>query len=164
MKVIFLDIDGVLNSSFWVKGHQKEISDGTLIDKNKIELLAKIVEETGAVLVMHSGWRFWFNNNMQAIRKEAQNLIDLLLDSGLRIYAMTPDLTTEEIRKTKMFSKVKASEIFLWLKQNPNVSKWIVLDDLDLHNDDLAIKQVRTNAEIGITEKDVDKAIEMLLN
>ncbi|WP_160687672.1 HAD domain-containing protein [Clostridium sp. C2-6-12] len=163
MKVIFLDIDGVINSNFWMESHQKEISDGTLIDKEKIELLAKIVHKTGAALVMHSGWRFWFNNDMQPIRKEAQNLIDLLLDSGLSIYAMTPDLTTEEIRKSKMFSKVKASEIFLWLKQNPNIDKWIVLDDIDLHNDELAIRQIRTNPEIGITEKDADKAIEMLL-
>ena len=163
MKVIFLDVDGVINSNFWLEGHQQEISDGTLIDKEKIELVSKIVNKTGAVLVMHSGWRFWFDNTMQPIRKEAQNLIDLLLDSGLRIYAMTPDLTTEEIRKTKMFSKVKAAEIFLWLKQNPNIDKWIVLDDIDLHNDELSIRQVRTNAEIGLTEKDVDIAIEMLL-
>jgi hypothetical protein len=163
MKVIFLDIDGVLNSNFWVESHQQEISDGTFIDKEKIELVAKIVDNTGALLVIHSGWRFWFDNTMQPIRKEAQKLIDLLLDSGLSIYAMTPDLTTEEIRKTKMFSKVKAAEIFLWLKQNPNVHKWIVLDDLDLHNDELALRQVSTNAQIGLTEKDVDKAIELLL-
>jgi hypothetical protein len=163
MKVIFLDIDGVINSNFWVESHQQEISDGTLIDKEKIELVAKIVDKTSAALVMHSGWRFWFDNTMKPIRKEAQNLIDLLVDSGLSIYAMTPDLTTEEIRKTKMFSKVKASEIILWLNQNPNIDKWIVLDDIDLHNDELAIRQVRTNAEIGLTEKDVDKAIELLL-
>lgn len=163
MKVIFLDIDGVINSNFWLESHEKEISDGTLIDKDKVELLAKIVHKTGAELVMHSGWRFWFDNDMKPIRKEAQNLIDLLLDSGLSIYSMTPDLTTEEIRKTKMFSKVKASEIFLWLKQNPNIDKWIVMDDIDLHNDELGIRQIRTNAKIGLTEKDADKAIEMLL-
>ena len=31
MKVIFLDIDGVLNSNFWNDTHQREISDGTLL-------------------------------------------------------------------------------------------------------------------------------------
>ena len=35
MNVIFLDIDGVLNSNFWEKSHQKEISDGTLINIEK---------------------------------------------------------------------------------------------------------------------------------
>ena len=39
VKVIFLDIDGVLNSNFWNESHQIEISDGTLIDVEKIKLL-----------------------------------------------------------------------------------------------------------------------------
>ena len=45
-RVIFLDIDGVLNSNFWNNGHQIEISDGTLIDEEKIKLLAYLVRET----------------------------------------------------------------------------------------------------------------------
>lgn len=42
-KVLFLDIDGVLNSNFWNDSHQTEISDGTLIDEEKIKLLALLV-------------------------------------------------------------------------------------------------------------------------
>ena len=45
-RVIFLDIDGVLNSNFWNDMHQKEISDGTLIDEEKIKLLATLVKRT----------------------------------------------------------------------------------------------------------------------
>lgn len=45
-KVLFLDIDGVLNSNFWNDSHQTEISDGTLIDEEKIKLLASLVKET----------------------------------------------------------------------------------------------------------------------
>lgn len=41
--IIFLDIDGVLNSNFWNKSHQREISDGSLIDVEKIKLLAELV-------------------------------------------------------------------------------------------------------------------------
>ena len=37
-KVLFLDIDGVLNSHFWNNSHQREISDGTLIDEEKIKI------------------------------------------------------------------------------------------------------------------------------
>lgn len=36
MDVIFLDIDGVLNSNLWNASHQKEIEEGTLIDKKWI--------------------------------------------------------------------------------------------------------------------------------
>ena len=34
-KVLFLDIDGVLNSNLGNDSHQTEISDGTLIDEEK---------------------------------------------------------------------------------------------------------------------------------
>ena len=36
-RIIFLDIDGVLNSNLWNNTQQKEISDGTLIDEEKFE-------------------------------------------------------------------------------------------------------------------------------
>lgn len=36
-RIIFLDIDGVLNSNLWNNTQQKEISDGTLIDEEKVE-------------------------------------------------------------------------------------------------------------------------------
>lgn len=62
-KVIFLDIDGVLNSNFWNENHQKEISDGTLIDGEKIKLLAQLVYRTNAKIILHSGWRIWFDSN-----------------------------------------------------------------------------------------------------
>ncbi len=54
-KVIFLDIDGVLNSNFWNHTHQFEISDGTLIDRDKIKMLAELVRRTGAEIILHSG-------------------------------------------------------------------------------------------------------------
>ncbi len=47
--VLFLDIDGVLNSNFWNESHQTEISDGTLIDEEKIKLLARLVKESADV-------------------------------------------------------------------------------------------------------------------
>ena len=34
-RVLFLDIEGVLNSNFWNDSHQKEISNGLLIDADK---------------------------------------------------------------------------------------------------------------------------------
>ena len=80
----------------------------------------------------------------------------------MSIYGVTPDLTTEEIRKNKKFSLVKADEILKWLDDNSSFTKWVVLDDLDLHNEEVARHQVKTDPEIGLTEKDVEKAIEIL--
>ena len=133
-RVLFLDIDGVLNSNFWNDNHQREISDGTLIDNEKVKLLALLVKRTNAKIILHSGWRFWFDTDMEPLRTEAKILLELLAKEGLKIDGVTPDLTTEEIRKTKKFSLVKADEILLWLKSHNDVSGWVVLDDLDLHN------------------------------
>ena len=81
-KIIFLDIDGVLNSNFWNGQHQREISDGTLIDRDKIKLLAEIVKQTNANVVLHSGWRFWFGTDLKPNREEAERLASKLAASN----------------------------------------------------------------------------------
>lgn len=163
MNVIFLDIDGVLNSKFWDESHQMEISDGKHIDTEKVILLSKLVNRTNASIVFHSGWRFWFDENIKPTRKESEHLVNLLAKEGMSISGVTPDFTTEEIRKTKKFSKVKADEILAWLQEHPETENWIVLDDLDLHNEEIVRHQVMTNPECGLTEADVDKAIKKLI-
>lgn len=162
-KVLFLDIDGVLNSNFWNESHQREISDGTLIDEEKIKLLACLVKKTSPRIILHSGWRTWFDSQLKPLCKEAERLVELLGKEGLCIDGLTPDLTTEEIRKTKKFSLAKADEILLWLKSHHDVTKWVVLDDLDLHNSQVEQHQVKPDPTIGLTARDVEKAIKILL-
>lgn len=158
-RVLFLDIDGVLNSNFWNASHQKEISDGTLIDEGKIKILASLVKRTGAKIILHSGWRFWFDSDLRPLRTEAERLVELFANEGLTIAGVTPDLTTEEIRKTKKFSLVKADEILMWLKTHEDVTEWVVLDDLDLHNCEVEQHQVKTNYTVGLTVEDTEIAL-----
>lgn len=161
-KVLFLDIDGVLNSNFWNESHQREISDGTLIDEEKIKILALLVKKTNAKIILHSGWRFWFDDELKPLRTEAERLAALLEKEGLSVNGLTPDLTTEEIRRTKKFSLVKADEILLWLKLHNDVTEWVVLDDLDLHNDQIEQHQVKTDQTVGLTLEDIEKAEKIL--
>jgi hypothetical protein len=63
-KVIFLDIDGVLNSNFWNADHQREISDGKYIDTEKVRLLSKLVKKAEAEIILHSGCRESFRHIM----------------------------------------------------------------------------------------------------
>lgn len=161
-KALFLDIDGVLNSNFWNDSHQTEISDGTLIDAEKIELLARLVKETDAEIILHSGWRFWFDAKLKPLCTEAAKLAELLAKENLSISGVTPDLTTEEIRKTKKFRLVKADEILLWISLHNNVMGWVVLDDLDLHNEQIRQHQVKTDQTTGLTLEDVKQAVKIL--
>lgn len=161
-RVIFLDIDGVLNAEFWNESHQKEISDGQLIDRDKVKLLAQLIDRTDAQIILHSGWRFWFDEERKPLRKEAERLVEMLAGEGMAIAGFTPDLTTEEIRRTKKFSLVKADEILLWLKMHEDVEGWVVLDDLELHNICVKGHQVKTDQTVGLTLEDVDEAVEML--
>ena len=162
-RVLFLDIDGVLNSHFWNNSHQKEIIEGTLIDEEKIKILAPLIKKTDAGLILHSGWRFWFNEERKPLRTEAGKLIDLLAKEGLSINGVTPDLTTEEIRRTKKFSLVKADEILLWLKLHDDIAGRVVLDDLDLHHIVIEQHQVKPNPEVGLTLEDMEKAERILM-
>jgi len=157
-KVIFLDIDGVLNSEFWNNTHEIELCEGTLIDQEKVELLARLVKNTGAEIILHSGWRFWFDDGMNPLTKESRILSDMLHTVGISLAGKTPDHSTEEIRKTKSFSLVKAGEILEWLDEHREVEKWIVLDDLDLHNEVIKKHQIMTDPSIGLTEEDIQKA------
>lgn len=163
-RVIFLDIDGVLNSNFWNAAHQKEISGGMLIDLEKIRLLGKLVRHTGAEIILHSGWKFWFDPGLKPLRKEAAYLQRQMQREGLVIAGTTPDHSTEEIRKSKKFSLVKAGEILAWLDEHKEVDQWIVMDDLDLHDPRIEIHQLRTDPDTGLTDEDVHKAEAMLLN
>lgn len=51
VKVIFLDIDGVLNTN-----SDRNISDEKLI------FLSELVSKTGAEIVLSSSWRNWWNH------------------------------------------------------------------------------------------------------
>ena len=162
-RIICLDIDGGLNSNFWNESHQKEISDGKLIDVERVRVLAQLIKRTSAEIILHSGWRFWFDAEMTPLRHEAAMLAGMLSKEGLEIAGVTPDLTTEEIRKTKKFSLVKADEILLWLEKHPDVSSWVVLDDLDLHNISVEKHQVKTDQTVGLTLEDAAEAEKILM-
>lgn len=91
------------------------------------------------MVILHSGWKFWFDSELKPLRREAERLLSMLEKEGIKVNGVTPDHTTEEIRKSKKISLVKASEILAWVSQQDNIEKWIVIDDLDLHNEEILL-------------------------
>ena len=55
-KVIFLDIDGVLNTKYWHAQKEKD-QYGYTFDATAVANLAKIIEKTGADIVISSSWK-----------------------------------------------------------------------------------------------------------
>ena len=166
MKIVFLDIDGVLNrqrkaSAFSGKQELQPDGQDEVIEEDRVALLSGLVHKTGARLVLHSGWRFYFDGNGKPTHPAAEKLIRILEKHDLSFFSFTPDLSDETIRKERMFSLVKAKEILLWL-QGQAVESYVVLDDLELHDETIDAHQVRPDGSVGLTEHDVEKATAVL--
>ncbi|MCI6692399.1 HAD domain-containing protein [Clostridium sp. SGI.024] len=157
MKVIFLDIDGVLNSEKFLNNNK-----GQVVDRERVSILKSIVDKTGAVIVMSSGWRLWFDDNMLPQDGYSKELYEVLCEFNINLFGKTLDFSTEEIRSRKTFSHVKAKEITAWLNDNKSIEKYVVIDDLDLKNKEINNHLVRVNGEIGITEEDGQIIINMI--
>lgn len=69
MKVIFLDIDGVLNTKYW---ENMKVRDqyGHTFDPNSVANLARIIEETGAEIVISSSWKCLGLDTLQKMWKD----------------------------------------------------------------------------------------------
>lgn len=169
VKVIFLDIDGVMNRII----PEEEDGDGSVceepsvrpVEEGKVRLLAELVSRTGAKIVLHSGWRFLYDEAFRPVHPQARRLEALLGKYGLSFYGCTPDLTDEQIRRTKKFSRVKGREILQWLEGHvgpEKVDSWVVLDDLELSEEEVRAHQLRTDGRKGMTEDDVETAVRVL--
>ncbi len=151
--VIFLDIDGVLNCQ-----------SNPRLDQLMVRRLASIVHRTDASVILHSGWKLWFDEHMTPQTPEAKGLVEALAAEGLSLNDKTPDFSTPRIRKSKEFSQIKASEILSWLLRFPDIKNWCVIDDLDLQNDIIERHQIRPDPTMGLSEENAKKAVHLLLD
>ena len=53
MKIIFLDVDGVLNCATT----KERVRDLLFVEDRKVQLLKELVDETGATIILSSTWR-----------------------------------------------------------------------------------------------------------
>lgn len=162
---IFLDIDGVFNSTVSaIYFHEKHNAMGTggffnpdeeapsvenvLWDEDCIVLFAKLIKDTGAHIVMSSTWRKYYDI---ATFKAMFKLYEV---ENLKIVGYTPVLSPRHSR---------GNEIQQYVTEN-NIFNYVILDD------DMSMLKnqmphfVNVNPEIGLSEKDCDKAKQILFN
>ena len=153
MKVIFLDIDGVLNSARF-RGELGMSYFSRIIDRRKMPLLKRIADETGALIVLSSSWRKFWNQGENQRDSAGQLISDSFREYGLRIHSKTPVLENAG----------RDGEIRLWLEQHPYVDGYVILDDRDFGwSDALRAHFIRTDlAGDGLEENQVQPAIDIL--
>lgn len=119
MKVIFLDVDGVLNSQSLFEKCKEDLVP---IDEENIKYLKKIVDATGASIVLSSSWRYGWAEHSDDVQDWCRLLVDTLEKYELKI-----------IDKTEYLSNGRREdEIKDWLeKSSEPVENFVILDDGD---------------------------------
>ena len=135
MKVIFLDIDGVLNTN-----SDREISN------DKLKLLSELVSKTGADVVLSSSWRYGWN-------QPEKN------QPGTRIYNLKQLLKDNDIviKDTIGLDLTKSIQIKNYLSTNV-INNYVVLDDEPIDSTNL----VQTNGDVGLTQSDCQRIAYLL--
>lgn len=142
MKLIFLDIDGVLiNRAACMRGFG-------LVDPDCVAQLNRVIAETGAYLVMSSTWR---------MGKNIAEIKDQLLKWGV---------IGKLLDKTPYFmDKDRGDEIQAWLTNHADirgdimpVEKFVILDD-DRDMCHLLPFLIKSTMEHGLTEELANQAI-----
>ena len=134
-KIIFLDIDGVLNGyNFWsvlgwniacklnIKGWYREHTRKPFgIHEEKVRRLAKIVKKTGAKVVMSSSWRHgWWKTPYEKQWEDQKQLTDLLHKYNIEVIDITG--SSPDGRRDK--------EIKAWVNEHlDEIYSFVILDD-----------------------------------
>ena len=130
MKIVFLDIDGVLNC----KRTPNPRKFPFIVDPVLLGRLNRLLELTGAKVVLTSNWRY-DPAGMFSARHYGVPFVDT-----------TPDLPNEP----------RCNPTLDWLRRHPDVERFIVVDDEDDELDDLPLFQ--PSRRTGITDDMVEGA------
>lgn len=149
MNIIFLDVDGVLNSfnyfiEVYNKTHKPFLGQNAPFDPKCLENLKKLVEETNSSLVISSTWR------IVGMEKLLEKLREYNLDK--LVIGSTPHLgKSRGIEIKEYLSKSKFNDIV----------NFVILDD-DSDMEDLLPHLIQTDKQVGLTEENVQQAINKL--
>lgn len=103
MNVIFLDIDGVLNTPT-ERGRRR---GSWPLDPELVRRYLGLASAIGAKTVLSSTWR------------KGEDTLEMIREAGIRFYGITPHFQYSE----------RAEEIDAWLRLHPEVTEYAILDD-----------------------------------
>lgn len=134
MKVIFLDHDGVICLADQWGSRKKTGQTFDRFDPKAVKVLNSIVEETGCEIVVTSTWRRYcdleYMQNLYTDRGIIRQPVDFTLDLE-NVWDPNDDFN-EYKDSDKLAAGIRVKEINWWLKDHPEVTHWVAIDDLDL--------------------------------
>ena len=150
-RIIFLDIDGVLNGHEWI--HRKDNGatwSGSRINSEPSRILHRIIEQSSAKVVLISSWRGWINHGSMTPIGFANVLRSHGVESNIvdALPSKDPNLNHGEDRALKLLE---------WLKNNDCLS-YVVLEDIDLSPFGVE-NQIKTDPRIGLVERHVPEVM-----
>jgi hypothetical protein len=149
-RIIFLDVDGVLVTI----GHlAARLTQEKIVNDICVKNLNRIIDETGAKIAISSAWRFNGLNEMRCILK--------FWGVKGEVIGATPDLSV--LLTNGMYSgvpRINEIENFIEIYGTDNIDSFVILDDLG--NKPMSDVHVHTKFQTGLTERDAERAIEIL--
>ncbi len=142
-KIIFLDIDGVMNSLNLRPQDPQGLID--FLDPRNVAVLNAIVRATGAVVVVTSTWRLTMPFAALQATFAAAGCIAEIID-------VTPDIHARE----------RVLEVAAWLaRQAEPPARFVVLDD-DFYMPAFPDRLIRTSKLHGLCERDLPAVLALL--
>ncbi|HXH71234.1 MAG TPA: HAD domain-containing protein [Mariprofundaceae bacterium] len=140
-KIVFLDLDGVLNSELSIK----KLGTRFRFAETNVSALNEILQQTQARIVITSTWRSGYS---------LPEIASFLERDGV--------LAKRVAGKTQILNQPRGLEIDAWLRSVPYaVASYVILDD----NNDMAMhsnRLVQTAPLMGLTFTQAQRAIELL--
>lgn len=146
MKVLFLDVDGVLNNDDWAwemfNKYKIEVYRNNILYQPHLVQLRRIINKTGAKIVVSSSWR--------KIPSAYEDLKHWLKMYGMEVYSETPYV-----------GGIRGDDIEAWLEKHKDVEEYAILDD-DTDMGQCYGHLINTFYMEGLTPEMADRCIKML--
>lgn len=147
MKVIFLDFDGVINDYITMNE----------INEYNVEVLKRIIDKTGAKVVVTSSHKYAFqrNDNKEGFFNN-NYFVRVLKENGINILDWTPHIKQQGIKCNQ-----REQEILEYLRAHPEITEYLILDD-DYVIESLKEHEIFLDLQAGLREKHIVPAVRIL--